>query len=172
MSASLITTPAISKEESVTPVTTPAALADELANPPTLSETTGNVRSLTELEYPKWVKVYLSHMVASVGSIPCNPGGLRRCRCNHSSSWQKRARCLLEEEQWVLRCTSSSASPGSSLEPAHQEEEDPGAKLKVPPPGFQEIAKSLTAGKSTKMEVDCLLAGCPKNCWQNPQWPQ
>ena len=73
-SATLITTPAISKEESVTPNTTPAALVDELANPPTPLETTGDVRSLTEPEYSKWVKIHLSHVVASVGSIPSNPG--------------------------------------------------------------------------------------------------
>ena len=36
-----------------------------------------------------------------------------------------------------------------------QEEEDLGAKTKVLPPGFQEIAMSLTAGKFPEMEVDC-----------------
>ena len=34
-SATLSTSPAMSEEDSVAPVTTPAALADELANPPT-----------------------------------------------------------------------------------------------------------------------------------------
>ena len=157
MSAALITTPATSEEEWVTLVTTSAALADEPANPPTPSETTGNARSPTELEYPKLVKVHLSHMEASVGSIPCNPGDLRKCCCNHSTSQQKRAWHLLEEEQQSLRLPSISASSGSSLELAPQEEEDLGAKLKVLPLGFQEKARSLTAGESPKMEVDCPL---------------
>ena len=118
MSAALITTPATSEEELVTLVTTPAALADEPVNPPTPSDTTDDARSLTEPEYPKWVKVHSSCVVACVGSIPCNLGDLRQHCCNHSSSWQKRAWHLLEEEQWPLRCTSSSASSGSSPEPA------------------------------------------------------
>ena len=116
VSAALITTPAISKEESFTPVTTPAALADEPANPPTPPETTGDVRSLTELEYLKLVKAHLSYVAASVGSIPSNPEDLRQCHHNCSSSQCKRAWCCLEEEQWVLRGTSSLASPGSSPE--------------------------------------------------------
>ena len=49
MSATLIITPAISKEELVTSVTTPTASLDEPANPPTPQETTGDVRSPTEL---------------------------------------------------------------------------------------------------------------------------
>ena len=85
-SAALITTPAISKEESVTLVTTSAASADEPANPPTPSETTGNARSPTELEYLKWIKVHSSHMAVPVGSIPRNPEDLRWWHCNHSSS--------------------------------------------------------------------------------------
>ena len=157
MSATLITTPAISKEESLALVTTPATLADEPADPPTPPKTTGDVRSLPKLEYLKWVKVHPSHMVASLGNIPSNPGDLRWCCCNCSSSQQKRAQCLLEEEQWALRGTSSSALPGSSSEPAPQEEEDLGAKLKVSPPGLQEITKSLITGKSPEMEVDCPL---------------
>ena len=157
MSATLITTPAKSKEELVALVTTPTALADEPADPPTPLETTGDVRSLTELECPKWVKVLLSHTAASVGSIPSNLGDLRQCCHNHSSSQWKRAWHHLGEEQQALRGTSSSASPGSSLEPAPQEEEDLGAKLKVLPLGFQEIAKSLTTRKSPEMEVDCPL---------------
>ena len=75
--------------------------------------------------------------------------------CNCSSSQQKRAWCHLEEEQQALKDTSSSAMPGSSLELAPQEEEDLGPKPKVPPPGFKEIARSLTTGKSPKMELDC-----------------
>ena len=116
MSAALITTPATSKEESVALVTISAALVDEPANPPTPLETTGNARSLTEPEYPKWIKVHLSHMAASVGSIPCNLGDLRWYHHNHSSSQQKRAWHLLEEEQQALRLPSSSASSRSSPE--------------------------------------------------------
>ena len=157
MSAALITTPATSEEKLVTLVTTSTASVDELANPPTALETTGDARSPTEPEYPKWITVHLSHMVASVGSIFCNLGDLRKCCHNHSSSQQKRAWHLLEEEQQALRLPSSSASSGSSPEPAPQEEEDPGAKPKVLPLGFQEIARSLTAGESPKMEVDCPL---------------
>ena len=96
-------------------------------------------------------------MAASVGSIPSNPGDLGWCHCNHSSSWWKRAWHHLEEEQWALRGTSSSALPGSSPELGPQDEEDLGAKQKVLPPGFQEIAKSLTASKSPEMEVACPL---------------
>ena len=91
MSATLITTPATSGEESVALVTTTAALVDELANPPTPSKTTGNARSPTEPEYLKWVKVHSSHMAASMGSILCNLGVLRWHHHNCSSSWQKRA---------------------------------------------------------------------------------
>ena len=157
VSATLITTPAKSKEGFVALVTTPAVLADEPDDTPIPPETTGDVRSPTELEYPKWVKVHLSHTAASVGSIPCNPGDLRWCCGNCSSSQQKRAQHHLEEEQQALRGTSSSSLPGSSLELAPQEEEDLGAKPKVLPLGFQEITKSLTAGKSPEMEVDCPL---------------
>ena len=49
---------------------------------------------------------------------------------------------------------SSSASSGSSLRLAPQEGEVLETKSKVPPLEFQEIAKSLTAGKSPKMEID------------------
>ena len=49
MSATLTTTPAKSKEESVALVTTPAVLVDELTDPPTPPETTDGVRSATEL---------------------------------------------------------------------------------------------------------------------------
>ena len=154
VSATPIATPAVAKEESVAPVTTPAASADEPANPPSPSKTTGNERSPTEPEYPKWVKVHLSSMAAPVGSIACNPGDLRQCHCNHSSSWQKRAWHLQEEEWQALRGISSSSSSGSSPELTPQEEEDLGAKPKVLPPGFQEITKSLIAGESPKMEVD------------------
>ena len=155
-SATLITTPATSEEELVNLVTTSTALADEPANPPIPLETTGNARSLTELEYPKWIKVHSSHMAASVGSIPCNLGDLRWCHHNHSSSWWKRAWCLLEEEQQALRLPSSSASSWSSPEPAPQEDEDPGAKPKVLPLGFQEIGRSLTTGKSLKWMLTVL----------------
>ena len=103
MSAALITTPAKSEEELVALVTTLAVSVDEPANPPTPLETTGDVRSLKELEYQKWVRVHPSHMVASVGSIPSNLGDLRWCCHNCSSSWQKRAWCHLEEEQQALR---------------------------------------------------------------------
>ena len=102
-------------------------------------------------------QVHPSCMAASVGSIPSNLGDLRWCCCNNSSSWQKRAWCHLEEEQWALRGTSSSALLESSPEPTTQEEEDLEAKPKVLPLGFQEIAKSLTTGESPDMEVDCPL---------------
>ena len=78
MSATLIAIPARSEEESVTCVTISTASADEPANPLIPSKTTGNVRSPTESEYLRRVKVYLSHMAASIGSIPCNMGDLRK----------------------------------------------------------------------------------------------
>ena len=87
ISAALITTPATSEEELVTLVTTSAVLADELADPPTPSETTGNARSWTEPEYLKWVKVHLSHVAASMGSVTCNPRDTRWHCHNSSSSW-------------------------------------------------------------------------------------
>ena len=86
MSAALIATPATSEEELVACVTISAALEDEPANPPTPLKTTGDARSPTELEYLRWVKVHSSLTVASVGSIPCNPGDLQWCHCNSSSS--------------------------------------------------------------------------------------
>ena len=135
-------------------VTHPTVSVDEPANPPTPPEITGDVGSLTELEYPKWIKVHSPHMAASVGSIPSNPGDLRQHCHNLSSSQQKRAQHHLEEEQQALRGTSSSALPEDSLELAPQEEEDPGAKPKVPPLGFQEIALSLTTGEYPDMKVE------------------
>ena len=93
-------------------------------------------------------------MVASVGSIPCNPGDLWWCHHNHSFSWWKRARHLLEEEQQVLMVISSSALSRSSPELVSKEGEDPEAKPMVPPLGFHEIARSLTAGKLPEMEID------------------
>ena len=168
-SATLITTPATSEEELVTLVTTSIALAYELADPPTPSETTGDARSPTEVEYLTWIKVHSSCMAASVGSIPCNPGDLRQCHCNHSSSQWKIAWHHLEEEQWALRLPSSSASSGSSLEPAPREEEDLGAKPKVLPLGFQEIARFLTTGKSSKMEDDCPQTGASHELFVEPK---
>ena len=103
MSATLIATPATSEEELVACITISATLADDPANPTTPSNTTGDARNPIEMEYLRWVKVHLSCMVASVGSIPCNPGDLRWHNCNHSSSQCKRAQHLLEEEQQALR---------------------------------------------------------------------
>ena len=154
VSGTLIATPATSKEESVTCVTISTTMADEPADPPTPLKTTSDVRSPTESEYLRWVKVHSSCMAASVGSIPCNPGDRWQCHCNCSSSWWKRAWHLLEEEWWALRGISSSASSGSSLELAAWEGDDPKAKPKVLPLGFQEIARSLTADEPPKMEID------------------
>ena len=58
---------------------------------------------------------------------------------NHSTSQQQGAWHLLEEEWWALRGIFSSALSGSSPEPAPQEEEDPGAKPKVLPPGNHKV---------------------------------
>ena len=125
---------------------------------PTLPEATSDVRGLTEPEYPKWVKVHLSHPVASVGSLPWTLGD-RRWHChNHSCSWRKAWHHLIKEPL-ALWGDSSSALPGSSPELAPQEEEDPRAQPKVLPPGFEEIIKSLTRGKSPEMEIDCPLTG-------------
>ena len=168
VSAAPIATPATSEEELVTCVTISAALADEPADPPTSSKSTGNVRSPRELEYLRWVKVHSSHMAASVGSIPCNPGDLWQCCHNHSSSWWKRAWHLLEEEQQALRDISSSASSGSSLEPAAKEGEDLEAKPKVPPLGFQEIARSLTADEPPEMEIDHPQSGVAQELLVEP----
>ena len=154
--AAQITSLAMSEEDSVTPITTPTASADKLANPPTTSKTASDTRSHPEQVYPKWVKVHSSCMVVSIGSIPCNPGDIWQHCCNCSSSQWKRAWHLLEEEQWALRGISSFASLGSSPEPAPQEGEDLEAEAKVPPPGFWEIARSLTAGKSPGMEINSL----------------
>ena len=114
------------------------------------------MRGLTELEYLKWVKVHLSHPVASMGSLHPTLGDLQQHHCNHSSSWRKAWHHLVEEQQ-ALRGDSSSGLPGSSLELTPQEEEDPGAQPKVPPPRFKEIAKSLTRDESPEMEIDCPL---------------
>ena len=54
VSATPIATPATSEEESVALVTIPAALADELADPPIPSETTGNARSFTWQNLNTW----------------------------------------------------------------------------------------------------------------------
>ena len=60
MSAGPVATPATSKEESVTHVTIPTLSADKSADPPSPSKTTGDAKSPTELEYPRWVKVHSS----------------------------------------------------------------------------------------------------------------
>ena len=164
MSATLSTTPAISEEESVTLVTAPAASADEPANSPTLSKTTGDAKKSHRTGIPEMGQ----SAFILYGSIPCNQRDLRWHCHNSSSSQQKRAWCLLEEEQQALRGTSSSALSGSSPEPAPQEEEDPGAKLKALPLGFQEIAKSLATGKSPKMEVDSPLTGASQELLAEP----
>ena len=152
-SAPLNTTPAIPMEESVVLVTTPTVSADDQANPHP-PEATSDVGGLTELEYPKWIKVHPSHPAASVESLPSTLGDLKWHHHNHSSS-QRKAWCHLVEEQWALRGDSSSALPGISLELAPQEEEDPAAQPKALPLGFKEIAKSLTRGESPEMEIDC-----------------
>ena len=156
-SAALITTPAIPMEESVVLVT-PYCIGRWASQPPTLPEATSEVSGPTELEYPKWIKVHLSHPAASMGSLPSTLGDLKQCHCNCKSSWRKAQHCLVEE-QWALGGDSSSALPGSSPELAPQEEEDPGAQPKVPPPGFKEIAKSLNRGKSPEIEINCPLTG-------------
>ena len=92
------TSPAISEEDLVTLITTPAASVDEPANPHTPLKVASDTGSHLEQEYLKWVKVHSSHMAASVGRIPCSPGDLQLHCHNHSSGWQKRAWCLLEEE--------------------------------------------------------------------------
>ena len=142
-SATLITTPSKSAGESVTLVTTPAVSADELADLNALPEATSDAGKAKGLEYPKWIKVHLSHLAASVRSVPPILGDLRWCWCNCSSSW-RRAQHHLVEEQWAVKGNSSSASPWSSQEPAHHREEDPGAQPKALLLGFKEIAKSLT----------------------------
>ena len=137
-SAAPITTPSMPAEESVTLITTPTILADEPADATTPTEATSDVGKPKEAEYPKWIKVHLSHLAASLGNVPPTLGDLKWCHCNHSSS-QRRAGHHLVEEQQALRGGSSSASPQSSLEPACQEEEDLGAQPKVPPLGFREL---------------------------------
>ena len=155
-SATLITTPSKPAEELVTLVTTPTLLVDELADPTALPEATSDVGKAKDPEYPKWIKVHLSHLAASVGSVHPTLGDLRWCHCNHSSSW-RRAQCHMVEEQWALKGNSSSASPQSSPELACHREEDPGAQPKVLPLGFKEIAKSLTRGRPPETEINCPL---------------
>ena len=99
MPIALSTSPSMLEEDLVTIITTPTASADELANPPTPLKGASDTGNHPEQEYLKWVKVHSSHMAASVGSILCNPGDLWCHHHNCSSSWQKRAWCLLEEEQ-------------------------------------------------------------------------
>ena len=123
---------------------------------PTLPEATNGVRGPTELEYLKWVKVHLSHPVASVGSLSSTLRDFKWHCHNHSSSWRK-TWCHLIEEQLALRGDSSSALPGNFLELAPQEEEDHETQPKVPPLGFKKIAKSLTRGKYLEMEINCPL---------------
>ena len=135
---------------------------------PTPLKTTNDVRSPTQSEYLRWVNMYSSHMAASVGSIPCNLGDLRWHCHNHSSSQCKRAWHLLEEEQQALRLPFSSASSGGSQELVPQEDKDLGAKPKVLPLGFQEIARSLTAGKSPKMEDDSPWSGASHKLSMEP----
>ena len=93
-----------------------------------------------------------------MGSLPSILGNLKQC-CHNCSSSQRKSWCCLVEEQLALRGDSSSALPGSSPEPAPQEEEDPGAQPKVLPLEFKEITKSLTKGESPEMEIDCPLTG-------------
>ena len=107
-------------------------------------------------------------MAVSVGSVPCNPEDLWWCHCNHSSSWWKRAWHPLEEEQQALRDISSSTPLGSSQEPAAKEGEDPEAKPRVPPLGFQEIARSLTIDEPPKMEIDCPQSGVAQELLVEP----
>ena len=117
-------------------------------------------------------KVHLSHMVASVGSIPCNLGDLRQCCHNHRFSQQKRAWHLLEEEQWALRGISSSASSGSSPELAPKEEEDQGAKPRC---HFWDSKKSQgpwLQANPRNWRLTVLGLEWHKNCLSNLQWSQ
>ena len=68
MSITLSTSQAMLEEDSVATITTPAASAEEPANPPTPSKVASDTGSHLEQEYLKWVKVHSSHMAASVGS--------------------------------------------------------------------------------------------------------
>ena len=76
-SAALITTPSIPAEELVTLITTPAVLADKPADPTALPEATSDAGKAKDPEYPKWIEVHLSHLAASVGSVPPTLGDLR-----------------------------------------------------------------------------------------------
>ena len=67
LSATWSTSPAKLGEDSVALTT---VLVDQLTNPPTLASSMGNKGK----EYPGWKKVHFSWKVATVGSIPYNPG--------------------------------------------------------------------------------------------------
>ena len=143
-------------EESVTLVTTPAVSVDEPSDSTTLPEATSDAEKTEDPEYPKWIKVHLSHPAASMESLPPTLGDLRKSCHNCSSSWRTTPTHLVEE-QWALKGNSSSALPQSSPEPACHREGDPGALLKAVPPGFKEIVKSLTRGRPPEIEIDCPL---------------
>ena len=126
------------------------------------------MKSPTESEYTRWVKVHSSCTVASIGSVPCNPGDLWWHHHSCNSSQQKRTWHLLEEEWQALRDISSSTLLGSSPEPAAQEGEGLEAKPRVPPPGFQEIARSLTVDETPKMEIDHPWSGVAQELLVEP----
>ena len=114
LSAAWSTSPAKLWEDSVALTT---ILADQLTDPPTPASSMGNEGK----EYPEWKKVHSFHKVATVGSIPYNPGESQQC-CNHSSGWQKRAHCLLEEEWQDLWDVSGSVPSEGSPEPMPPEQ--------------------------------------------------
>ena len=119
-------------------------------------EPTSDMGKAEDPEYPKWIKVHSSHLVASMGSVPPpweTSGGAAATVAPDRGEHQ----CHLVEEQQALKGDSSSALPQSSPEPAHHEEEDPGAQPKAPLLGFKEIAKSLTRGGPSEMGIDCPL---------------
>ena len=69
-SATLVTTPSIPAEESVAFVTIPTVLEDEAADSTALLEPTSDTGKAEDPEYPKWIKVHLSHLAAFMGSVP------------------------------------------------------------------------------------------------------
>ena len=75
-SATLVTTPSIPAEELIAFVTIPAVLADEPADSTTLLEPTSDMGKAEDPEYPKWIKVHSSHLVASLGSVSSTLGDL------------------------------------------------------------------------------------------------
>ena len=125
------------------------ALTRELAAPPTLPETDKKVGESLACEFPGWTEIHPSHPVTPVGQVPSSLGNIKWHNHSHRSSRIRAQHHKMEEQRSDGQGDSSSTLLCRSPMPNPSLEDPP----KVPPPGFREIAQSLTKGQPPQVTI-------------------